>query len=230
MAREHLPVYQIKDFKDSTKNERYIYVNFFANHLQEHLFVREPHKHAFYIIILITKGTGTHIIDFKKYEVQPNIVFFLKPGQVHSWELSADADGLVIFFTSEFYLNEFPDRKLYDFPFFNALLYQPILHISETEKAGLHQTFEALHREFLHQEQMRNQMLGSYLNIMLIGLARVYNTKSQKVEMQGGELVLLQTLEQLTEQHFKEHLPVTFYSEKLNITTRHLNEICKRSL
>jgi AraC-like DNA-binding protein len=48
--------------------------------------------------------------------------------------------------------------------------------------------------------------------------------------MPGGELLLLQTLENLIEEHYKEHLPVTFYADQLHVTTKHLNEICKRAL
>ncbi|MBK0402172.1 helix-turn-helix domain-containing protein [Adhaeribacter sp. BT258] len=230
MPKEQIPIYQIQDFKAQTQKERYFYASTLAKHLEEHLFAREPHKHAFYIVLLLTQGSGTHTIDFKKYEVRPNTVFFMKPGQVHNWELSDDADGVIIFFTSEFYLQEFPHRKLYDFPFFNALLYQPVLHVSEAGKSLLLQTCKALQAEYAGKALRRNEMLSCQLNVLLIQLTRIYSTRAEIVEMPGGELVLLQALEQLIEQHFKAHLPVTFYSEQLNLTTRHLNEICKRSL
>ncbi|MFC5269571.1 helix-turn-helix domain-containing protein [Adhaeribacter terreus] len=230
MPKQPLPIYQIQDFNAQAQKERYFYVNSFANHLQEHLFTREPHKHDFYIVILITKGSGTHTIDFKKYEVRPNTIFFMKPGQVHSWEISEDADGMVVFFTSEFYLKEFPYRKLYDFPFFNALLYQPKLTVSEAGKMLILQVYEALQKEYAVPVFMRNEMLRSYLNIMFINLARMYHAQGFKGEMAGKELVLLQHLEDLIEQHFKEHAPVTFYAGHLNVTTKHLNEVCKRSV
>src|SRR6478735_4694350 len=144
MAKDQLPIYQIQDFKAKAQQEHYFYVSDLATHLQEHLFTQKPHKHNFYIILLITQGTGTHTIDFQKYEVRPGLVFFLKPGQVHSWELSEDADGVVVFFTSEFYLQEFPHRKPYDFPFCNALLYKPVLRLSENEISDLNPALAGL--------------------------------------------------------------------------------------
>ena len=230
MAKEPIPIYQIQDFKALAEKEDYFYVISFADHLREHLFTREPHKHSFYIVLLVTQGSGTHTIDFKTYEVRPNMVFFMKPGQIHSWELSADADGQVVFFTSEFYLKQFPDRKLYDFPFFNALIAKPKLDLPEAEVTVLLQPFEALHQEYAVPGFMRQEMLACYLQVMLIRLARIYQLQEGTEETQGGELLLLQKLENLIEQHFKEHLPVTFYAEKLHVTTKHLNEICKRSL
>lgn len=230
MPKDFLPIYQIQDFNAQARKETYFYLNSFAAHLQEHLFVREPHKHNFYIILFITQGTGTHTIDFKTYEIIPNQVFFMKPGQVHSWVLSNDADGQVIFFTPEFYLKEFPHRKLTQFPFFNAFLHKPILSISQEEKSKLMPTFQALQQEHVNQELMRNEMLSCYLNILLIYLTRIYQNQEIEIEMPSGVLSLLQNLEDLVDQHYKEHVPVTYYADKLNVTTKQLNEICKKSL
>lgn len=230
MQKERLPVYRIQDFNAEAQKERYFYLSPFAAHLQEHLFTREPHKHSFYIILFITQGSGTHTIDFNRYEVRPNMVFFMTPGQVHSWELSDDADGFVIFFTPEFYLTQFPHRKLYDFPFFNVLLHKPILFVSEGEKASLMQTIQTLQEEYRNDGLMRSDMLSRYLDIFLIHLTRIYQSQGTEIETQGGELSVLQALENLIEQHYKEHLPVTFYADRLNVTTKHLKQVCQRSL
>lgn len=97
MPEEHLPVYQIQDFNAQEHKERFFYLSSFASHLKEHLFIQKPHKHNFYILLFISKGQGTHTIDFKEYPVQAKTVFFLTPGQVHSWQLSDDTDGYIIF-------------------------------------------------------------------------------------------------------------------------------------
>lgn len=230
MSKEHFPVYQIQDYKADTQKERYFYFSSFAVHLKEHLFIREPHKHNFYVILFITQGTGTHTIDFKTYEVKPNIVFFMIPGQVHSWELSDDADGLIILFMPEFYLKEFPHRKFSEFPFFNALLHKPTLYISTEENASLMLTFQALQQEYGDQRLMRNEMLRRYLDILLIYLNRIYQSQASGLEVLGEELSLLQKLEDLIEQHYKEHVPVTYYADELNVTPKHLKDVCKRSL
>ncbi|WP_276496249.1 helix-turn-helix domain-containing protein [Pontibacter litorisediminis] len=230
MSKQHLPLYQIQDFNALAHKERYFYASSLAAHLQEHLFTQQPHKHTFYIILFITQGSGTHTIDFKKYEVKPNMFFFMVPGQVHSWVLSEDADGFVVFFTPEFYLKEFSHKKLFDYPFFNPLLNHPVLTVSEEETHGLALTFQALQKEYAGNELMRNQMLSRHLDILLISLTRLQQTKGTKAEVKGGELSLLQNFEDLVEQHYKAHLPVTFYAEQLHVTTRHLKEICKGAL
>lgn len=43
----------------------------------------EPHRHAFYTMLVIEKAKGEHNIDFKTYPLKGHEVFFISPGQVH---------------------------------------------------------------------------------------------------------------------------------------------------
>ncbi|WP_266205069.1 AraC family transcriptional regulator [Pontibacter kalidii] len=230
MQKEHLPIYQIQDFEALTHKDRYFYFSSFASHLQEHLFIREPHKHNFYIILFVTQGSGTHTIDFKEYEVKPGTVFFMTPGQVHSWQLSTDADGYIIFFTQEFYAREYPNKLLFEFPFFNALLYNPVLSITEEHEAALMPILLLLREEHSQTRPMREVMLSRYLDILLIQLYRLYQPNEAQTGFRGKEQTLLQNLEKLIDLHYKEHQPVAFYAERLHVTPKYLNETCKNSL
>lgn len=231
MPKEYLPIYQIQDFKAQAQKEQYLYCSSLADHLQEHLFIREPHKHNFYILLLITQGTGTHVIDFKKYAVSAHTVFCLIPGQVHSWQLSDDADGFVIFFTAEFYLKEFPHKPLYGYPFFNALLHTPVVHITPEKQAVLTPLFQTMQAEYKSQELMRTEMLSRYLDILLIHLTRMFRHEQTKTETEtpGTEFSILQHFENLLDLHYKEHMPVSFYADQLHVTAKHLNELCKHA-
>jgi AraC family transcriptional activator of pobA len=41
--------------------------------------LRAPHRHHFYTFILVTDGSGSHEIDFHKYELKPNRLFLIAP-------------------------------------------------------------------------------------------------------------------------------------------------------
>lgn len=230
MQKEQLPIYQIQDFEALARQDQYFYFSPFALHLQEHLFIREPHKHNFYIILIVTQGTGSHTIDFKEYEVKPGTVFFMTPGQVHSWELSKDADGFVIFFTQQFYAREYPHKMLFDFPFFNALLYNPVLRIAKEDEATLIPILQLLKQEHMQAKAMREIMLSRYLDILLIELTRIFQPKEAGTGSTVKEQALLQNLERLIDEHYKEHKPVGFYAQQLHVTPKHLNDVCKNSL
>ncbi|WP_018478849.1 helix-turn-helix domain-containing protein [Pontibacter roseus] len=230
MQKEHLPIYQIQDFEAQARKEQYFYFSTFSAHLQEHLFTREPHKHDFYIILLVTQGSGIHTIDFREYDLQPGMVFFLSPGQVHSWRLSDDADGFVVFFTQEFYTREYPDKSLFNFPFFHAISDSPVLRLSDGEDVSLLPVLHLLRQEFGQTKPLRHVMLSRLLDVLLIELTRLYRPAEGASETVGKDRALLQNLYRLLDAHYKEHKPVAFYADNLHVTPKHLNEICKGAL
>lgn len=231
MSKDHLPIYQIADFQGPSHQEGYLYLRSLAEHLQGHLFIRKPHKHGFYILMFITKGTGTHTIDFREYPVGPGRVFCMRPGQVHSWDLSDDTDGFVVFFTSEFYQQAFPQRRLYRYPFFNALLHQPSIAIPAGQQTAFLHIMQQMSGELAQRQLMQADMLGHYLDMLLILLSRRYQSQGIALPAPAGELSQqLQVLEELIDRHYKEHRPVSFYADQLHLTTKQLHDLCRRSL
>lgn len=52
---------------------------------------QQSHVHNFYEIVWFTEGEGVHTVDFSDYPVAPGTLFFVAPGQVHSF--GADYEG-----------------------------------------------------------------------------------------------------------------------------------------
>ncbi|MEJ8756711.1 helix-turn-helix domain-containing protein [Pontibacter sp. H259] len=229
MPDKQLPIYEIQDFKTSQKQEKYYYLSDLKSHLQKHLFIQRPHKHNFYILLFITQGSGTHTIDFQEHPVMPNSVFFLTPGQVHSWQLSEETDGFILFFSPEFYLLEFPLQKLQRFPFFQAALRAPLLQLGVAELAPIIQSIHVMQQEQKAQQMLKDDLLRDYLDITLIQLARLYTDCYKQQHETTTSLPLLNQLDTLIDQHYKEHQPVSFYADKLHVTPKQLNESCKRA-
>ena len=65
--------------------------------------VQKLHRHDFFFILALKKGTGSHEIDFKSYEVFGNSVFLMRPGQVHKLTLKAGSVGYLMQFKTDFY-------------------------------------------------------------------------------------------------------------------------------
>lgn len=57
------------------------------------------HTHEFYVIACIYEGEGTHVIDFKEYEIQKGTVFFLSPGQMHTVKNLMNVEGYILSFS-----------------------------------------------------------------------------------------------------------------------------------
>lgn len=230
MTAQNLPIYKIKDFEPRSAKENFFYLNRFNRHLRKHQFIQKPHKHDFFMVLFITQGTGTHTIDFNSYPALPNTVFFLSPGQVHSWELSEDADGYIIFFTPAYYLLSHPHKKLYNFPFFNALLSKPLLTPNESKSNTILQLYKQMEQEHTHSQLQKDDVIRDYLDILLILLTRDYQAQAKAEPGAAKGLNLLQQLEHLIDQHYKQHHPVSFYAGQMHMTVKQLNDTCKRTV
>src|SRR5690606_12871633 len=88
--------------------------------ISNHSRIEKTHKHDFCAVFLFTKGSGIHEIDFQSYEIKPGTLFFLYPGQTHSWNLSHDIEGYLFFHSKEFYDLGYVTNSIKDYPFFDS--------------------------------------------------------------------------------------------------------------
>ncbi|CAM1345004.1 AraC family transcriptional regulator [Tenacibaculum amylolyticum] len=184
------------------------------------------HRHDFYHIMFIKQGTGTNIIDFKTYNVQPNTLFFISPGQVHSIELSANVKGYVISFNSEFYLLNDTIQKLLDFPFFHSFSNAPVAYLNESN-IKIQAVFDELYEEY--KTNSDKNMLRALLELLLLRAARLY-TKTPTKETPAYLTYQIRKLEALIDTHFKQYRVLNDYAELMHISPKHLNSLVKKGL
>lgn len=224
---EKLPVYQIKKFNCHSE-ENDLYFNDFKKHLIANDFIENSHSHNFYLLVLFTKGSGFHTIDFNTYAIQPNSLFVLKPGQVHSWQLSEDIDGYVAFYSQEIYNVYFGSKQIDDYSFYRDLKNSPEMILSEFQTKEISNYFNLLLEENCKNEFKKLDKLLNLLDIIHIELARIYES------LQDHNLhpynLKMKELEQLVNQYFKDEKSPSFYADKMNMSLKHLNRICKNVL
>ena len=229
MKNKKLPVLCIEQFKNDKPYLPYFYIKKFDEHIRDYDFISKPHRHDFFFMVYFTQGSGTHTIDFVTYDIHPGDVFFMSPARVHSWELSSDIDGFVLFFSVDFYLKDFAHHKIFDFPFFNTTLYQPLLHLPESYLMFVTQTMQTMHDEFRLQAKRVDEVLQSYLNILLIQLSRLYQLQTTPSE--SLHLVhQIRQLEVLIDTHYTTEKSVQAYADLMNLSVKQLNHICKMAL
>ena len=226
-----IPVLKIDQFKES-ESLKDLYVNSFSNHLElNKKLIDKPHSHNFYLCVLFTGGFGTHEIDFNSYQVNPGKVFFLKPGQTHSWQFDTKPEGFIFFHSQEFYEIKFLDHTLHSFPFYYSNQNPPFLELSPLKIDVLKLKFEEVYAEYQQQNLLRELKIINLINSIYIDLTRAYTADVNLEKLVSPSYsMILENLENLIHQHFyKEKLP-KFYSDQLNITTKHLNRVVKKAL
>jgi AraC family transcriptional activator of pobA len=230
MSKDILEIFQIPDFDKDAADSAEFYFAELKKHLSTHKFIQKPHKHDFYIILLFSCGSGIHTIDFKSHEVNPGSAFFLSPGQVHSWELSPDADGHILFFSSDFYVSVFSRRRLNRFVFFNSSFNSRHLRISAEEMSEVLFIFERIRREVENPNWSGMDLLRNYTDLLLINFYRLYNSKTTFSEESIQSYDQFQNLEDLIDKSFKQHREASFYADAMNLSSKQLNAMSKKSV
>ena len=221
------PIYNIQRFNCNSVNSD-LYINTFKNHLIDHNFVEEPHRHNSYVLLFFTTGSGTHEIDFDIFTIQPGSMFFLQPGQMHHWNLSDDVEGFVIFYSQEMYNLYFGQKTIGEYPFYSSMGNKPEMVFDMSESKAILPYFESLILETQTIQLLKQDKIMNLLDIIHIEIARKYSetyfheAHSYNVKIKNFEVFL--------EQNFEIEKAASFYASRLNITVKHLNRICNEIL
>lgn len=220
MPTKKLPVFNIKNFNLPKHAQPDFYIKTLQEHQKEHPFVMKPHSHDFYLLMIFTKGNGTHTIDTEKSTIQPGSIFFMSPSEIHSWKLSEDTDGYILFFNPSFYLMDLKSNSLLDLPFYRPenKIRQGLLN--KNELSNIIPVVKSMLNESMNDSINQKSILRSYLDILLLKFDLHFNALNKKTTSQSS---LIPKLESVIELHFKEHLPISYYASHLNVSLAQLN-------
>ena len=221
---EQIPVYSLHNFSSQGRISQQFQVEVFdAN---RHFSVKYPHRHDFFEVLYLSKGSGFHVIDGNKYKIQPPCVFFMSPGQAHKIEFSSDIEGYIFIFTSEFYLiNQTNQNRLIEFPFFFSIRQEnrPMILESMEDILFLETLFKKGIAEIAKGENYSVELLRSLLDLILTSCAVLYKSDENKLTKGKGHIVVKRFF-QLVEDHYHKNLQVNEYAGILAITPNHLTQ------
>ena len=227
MKTPSLPVLALEQFAPGHRAVPGYYIERLEDHLARFPMVSLPHAHSFYLILYVTQGQGTHTIDLVTYELRPGGLYFLVPGQAHSWVLSADAQGYILFFSAAFYQRQYPADRLAAYPFFDPA-HLPVLYLPPTEST-LRGLLVSLFAENTTPATNHDEVAGAYVYLLLELAGRSYaQAQAQAQRAPSHGLLLVRTFSQLLDAHFRTEKTVGYYASQLAVTANHLNALCRR--
>jgi AraC-like DNA-binding protein/quercetin dioxygenase-like cupin family protein len=224
---EQLPVYSLDSFSSPERKSQQFQVEVFdAN---RHFSVKYPHRHDFFEVLYLQKGSGYHVIDGNKYEIKPPCVFFMSPGQAHKLELSHDIEGFIFIFTADFYLlNRSNQNSLIEFPFFYTIHQDnpPLLLEKESDTRFLENLFRQSIAEIQQVGDYTPEMLRSILDLILTTCAARYQI-NENVLNKGKGQILVKRFFHLVEENHQKNLSLSDYSGMIGVTPNHLTQTVK---
>ena len=223
--QKHIPILDICTLSEDKEDD--ILVSRLVDYLRENTNMHFPHKHSFYHLVFFTAGAGSHSIDFDRFNIQKNQIYFMIPGQVHTWEFESEMEGYVVNFSTAFFQSFLLRPEYVDaFSFFAGNALGSVLNLADEKATSVQTTFE----ELIDQANAAYAHRWDMIRILLLKIfvAIEQNNDEQNVhDVTNYNYALLKNYKKLIEKNYKKlKLPME-YAELLYITPNHLNALCK---
>lgn len=189
--------------------------------------VKEAHLHDFYTIHFIIEGCGSHIIDFKEYDIVSNSLYFVSPGQLHMWKPEGNLSGYVMVFTEEFLkAPDFAFNSVFELKFFHSVAHSPVLRVSRNQVRDILGLLERLEQEFASKQSNYISVIRSFFHIFMVNLERMFEIELKNRD-EVSEHRLVRQFKQLVSENYNSQLRVQDYAELLGASASRLSAVVK---
>jgi AraC-like DNA-binding protein len=226
MAKETIPVYDICTIDQRSQKD--LLIERFGTYLEKHYQnLHRPHRHSFYHFVLFTKGKGSHTIDFEKFPVQPYQIYFMVPGQVHSWHFEEEVEGYIVHFNEVLFTSFLQNSHYLErFHFFSGNSKDAVCLLPVRVRESVCSLFEILLEEVKDTKEQNIDIIRIKLLELFITVERSSSSKTVK-NVPQQKMVLLRSFQQLIDKHFRTIKLPKEYAELLYVTPNHLNALCQ---
>ena len=202
-----------------------------AGHLADILSAFEklhaPHRHSFYHIALITRGSGTKTIDFEQFDIHPGMIYFMVPGQVHAWDIIKKTYGYVINFSEKVFRSLISNHYYLDkFPFLRGIPRNSVIGLKKDALKEVICLMNQICNEVKRKDGFSLDLICFHLLSLFICITR-HNAVPLKKHIPEKRQNALFNFRMLVNQHYKEKRLPKEYAALLYITPNHLNSLCK---
>ena len=183
----------------------------------------DAHLHDFEEVILVTEGSLEHYIDFKVEQVTAPMACYVSMNKMHKLIPNNDLRGWVINYKPEF----IPDSNL---SFYSNFFTSTNVPLSSgpciSRFTNLCEIIQAESRqEFADFPTIRHLAEGL---LSMIDAERKRNIPIENVA-KPTQINTFSTFLKILEENFRRDAGVSFYAEKMNMSERNLNLICKNN-
>lgn len=188
------------------------------------------HKIEFFLILIITKQSCTHFVDFKSYNLTAGSAIFIAKNQVHHFTRSLqDAEGFGIIFNRLFvdkYYFLTDNLKLNRL--FNYHIETPVIHPKEIEAERIIEIVQKLYQEYTFLNDFaKSEILGSLLYVLLLKAERAKEIQSLG-NVKTHWLEIFSNFRSMLEKEYVNTRNSRVYAAELLISYKFLNDVVKK--
>ncbi len=222
-----IPAYSIESLRtittgDEPRDFEFFRFEYFARDI-EHL--KAPHRHSFFTFILVTKGEGSHDIDFTNFALKPNRLFLIAPGQVHAWKKLDRVKGYVVLFTEGFVALSKGRKIMANWPLFKP---QQVCYfdLGINDVKQWEEEFLFMETEAQTKDDFSRDALFYSLGTLLVRASRLSMRSAPQPSLLSQDMLF--DFQELIEKHYMEKRTPKEYALLLHLTPNHLNAMCKK--
>lgn len=179
------------------------------------------HRHSFFELQFVWEGHGEQDIDFEKYEVANNHLFFIQPNQVHKANKAVLKNVDIIIFKQE-YLGFLANIDILE-PSYRAGSH--CLRLSAQQASLLKKHLYLLKKEY--QTDMEQITIQGLLLSLIGRIGNILNQLSKhptSLDPRTAQFL------KLIEEDYKLYHSANYYADKLNLSVKHLNNIVSKEM
>lgn len=191
-------------------------------------FVFEPHSHDFEELVIYKTGAIEHLIDFERSILTAPLVTFISKGKAHTIKMLSDAknrypQGWIFQFKSSL-ISESRFQLYSDYHDFATI---------ELSEGGSFDRICAV-TQMIEDENAKDtpdySIIRSLLSTLFVLIESERKKKALPSTTDNNHNVTFKSFLRILEDNFKRDVSVDFYAEKLNMSSRNLNSICRNIL
>lgn len=182
------------------------------------------HRINSYAILIITKGRGVHDVDFEQYPLIAGDCLLISPDRIRRFNLQNHLEGYLVLFPVSFF-----DRH------YSADNSESLSQLFNIFTAPTKYTAREINDSFLVQirQELKSKDFGfsepiiaSVLSIFLFKLKALNQVFTKPSDQQN--FVHFNRFTKMVTQQFHQSRNAKIYADQLNISYKHLNELCKQ--
>ena len=181
----------------------------------------DAHFHDFEELVVVTEGSLEHYIDFQVEIINAPSVSYISMGKMHKVVEHDDLRGWVINYQTEF----IPDSKLSFYSnYFESTNVPLSKNLCVNRFVELCKIIKNEYDQLLIDHTSIRHLLSGL--IAMIDSERKRNLPVENI-MKASQITVFNTFLKILEDNFRRDEGVQFYADKMNMTDRNLNIICK---
>ncbi|MFD2252489.1 AraC family transcriptional activator of pobA [Pseudochelatococcus lubricantis] len=226
--RREVPTYELYGERPDDRPDFWLHCETLFSRSSLHRFEIGLHRHdSFFQLLHIESGTGSANFDGVQHAFETPAAIVVPPGFSHGFAFSNDIVGHIV----TVLVPEVPLLASSRNGPLSRWLRQPQLvalrGADPSNLAYIGATVARIMDEFSGRKPNKTRLLEAYFVSALMLVARAAGADDADGRAAAQRDARLEQLLELIDRHFREHRPVSFYADALNISPTHLNRIAQ---